>query len=81
MDATRCVTILVLTNTPKLPANEIAKRLRIVPWSDRAGRFIADGKSGSLSATDLVVRTDAPATRLTLTQPQGATEQPMRTAP
>ena len=75
VDATRCVTILVLTNTPKFPANEVAKRLRIVPWSDRARRFIADGKSGSLSATDLVVRTDAPATRLTLTRPQDATEQ------
>ena len=74
VDATRCLTLLVLTNTPKLPAAEAARRLRIVPWAQRGRRFIPDGKPGAFAAADLAVRTDSQATKLTLAQPKDATE-------
>jgi hypothetical protein len=75
VDSTRCLTLLVLTNTSKFPANEVAKRLRVVPWSARTRRHIAEKEAGSFSAEDIVVRADQPGNKLTLPQPRDATEQ------
>jgi hypothetical protein len=75
VDATRCLTLLVLTNRPTLSAEEAAKNLRIVPWSQRGRRYIAEGQAGVFNATDLLVRNDSSGAALTRPQPESATEQ------
>jgi len=75
VDATRCLTLLVLTNRPTLTSQEAAEHLRIVPWAQRGRRSIAKGRTGAFDAKDLLVRNDAAGARLTRPQPEGATEQ------
>ena len=60
VDATRCLTLLVLTNRPTLSPEEAARSLRIVPWSQRGRRYIPDGEPGAFKATGPVTGSAAP---------------------
>ena len=75
VDATRCLTLLVLTNRPRLRADEAARHLRIVRWDERGRRNIADGQPGAFAAADLLVRDDSAGAMLTRPQPKDATEE------
>ena len=56
VDATRCLTILVLTDKPSLSKAEVARYLRLVPWKERGRRYIPEGSAGSFREEQLVVR-------------------------
>ena len=75
VDATRCFTLLVLSNRPKLSPEEAAQHLRLVPWSQRGRRHIATGKGHAFDAKDLLVHTDGSGAQLTRPQHKSATEQ------
>jgi hypothetical protein len=64
-DATRCVTVLLLTNRKALSKAEAAAGLRVVAWGKRGRRHIASGQPGSFAETDLVVRNDSVGPALT----------------
>ena len=55
-DATRCVTVLLLSDRKNLSKAEAAAHLRCVPWSDRARRHIAAER---FAEVDLEVRNDS----------------------
>jgi hypothetical protein len=57
-DATRCITVLVISNRPYLSKAEAAAGLRFVPWRDRHRRNIPSGAAGAFSEVDLAVRHD-----------------------
>lgn len=55
-DATRCVCVLVLSDTEQLSKAEAARYLRAVPWAERGRRHIEAGQPGSFREEDLAVR-------------------------
>ncbi|MEP6689607.1 MAG: S8 family serine peptidase [Gemmatimonadaceae bacterium] len=55
VDATRCITVLVVSDR-QLSKAEAARYLRCVPWSDRSRRNIPSGSPGSFQEEQLVVR-------------------------
>ncbi len=65
-DATRCVTVLLLSERKFLSKEEAARHLRYVPWSDRGRRHMAAGAAGTFAETDLAVRNDASEPALTM---------------
>ena len=58
-DATRCISLLVLSNWKYLGKEDAAKHLRYVRWKDRGRRHIAEGAEGSFRWEDIEVRNDA----------------------
>jgi hypothetical protein len=58
-DATRCITVLLLSDWKFLGKEEAAKYLRWVRWKDRGKRHIPEGQEGSFRWQDLEVRNDA----------------------
>lgn len=62
-DASRCVTVLLLSNRKHLSAAEVADHLRALPWRDRAG---AAGAGVRFEAHELSVRNDASEPALTM---------------
>ena len=46
-DATRCITVLLLTNAPVLTAADVARGLRYVPWSSRGRRNLLSVSDGT----------------------------------
>ncbi len=60
--------VLLLSNRPAMTAGDAARNLRVVPWAQRARRYIPSGQPGCFAPTELTVRTDSPATPLL--QPQ-----------
>jgi hypothetical protein len=58
-DATRCITVFLLSDWEYLGKEEAAKYLRWVRWKDRGKRHIPEGREGSFRWQDLEVRNDA----------------------
>ena len=56
VDATRCVTVLVLSDKANISKAEAERYLRIVAWKQRGRRHIPAGAAGSFREVDLVVR-------------------------
>ena len=69
-DATRCITVLLLSNRRSLSKADAAKCLRCVPWSARGRRHIPAGQTGSFRDVDLVVRNDEQGPRLVVPHPK-----------
>jgi hypothetical protein len=74
VDATRCITVLLLSDTEFLSTEEAARYLRFVPWDQRTRRNIPAGGAGSFKDVELTVRNDAKVTvkgerQVTLTLP------------
>lgn len=61
---TRCICLLILSNRRYLSKEDAARYLRIVPWSERARRHIADGQPGSFRVDDIQVINDDDGKRL-----------------
>jgi len=55
VDATRCITVLVLSDNPSLSKADAAQYLRIVPWQERGRRYIPAGAAGSFREEQLVI--------------------------
>jgi len=72
VDATRCMTIVLLSNRAKLSAEEAAQHLRVVPWAERGRRFIS---APFFKPEDLLVRTHSAATPIAISQPKSATDR------
>lgn len=60
----RQASVLLLSNRPTLTAEDAARDLRVVPWVQRARRYIPSGQPGCFTAAELTVRTDSPTTPL-----------------
>lgn len=58
-DATRCITLLVLSDRSNLPKEEVARALRYVPWSGRGRRNLPAGLGRSFAADEIEVLDDA----------------------
>src|SRR5262249_54137248 len=54
----RCICALILSDKQYLGKEDLARYLRIVPWDQRARRYIASGQPGSFNWTDIQVRND-----------------------
>lgn len=67
VDATRCLTVLVLCDQPLLSKAEAARHLRLVPWDQRGRRHIS---ADVFKPEDLVVRSDS-RTKLRMPAPTG----------
>jgi subtilisin family serine protease/peptidoglycan hydrolase-like protein with peptidoglycan-binding domain/3',5'-cyclic AMP phosphodiesterase CpdA len=70
VDATRCITVLLVSNRKELSKEEAARYLRIIPWSERHRRHIPSGEKGSFKEEELVVRNDEPTRKLTMAAPK-----------
>lgn len=57
-DATRCLTLLVVTDRKILGADVVAASLRYVPWSARGRRQLPAGATGSFDESDIRVPTN-----------------------
>ena len=57
-DATRCLTLLVLSDRKVLGPDVVAASLRYVPWSERGRRHIPAGAAGSFDESDIQVPTN-----------------------
>jgi hypothetical protein len=55
-DATRCVTLLVLTNRAVLSPAEVAGALRYVPWGGRGRRNLPAGPNASFSEDEIEIQ-------------------------
>jgi hypothetical protein len=55
-DATRCICVLLLSDTPKLTPEDAARYLRYAPWERRRTRTINSGATGSFNPQELDVR-------------------------
>jgi hypothetical protein len=54
----RCICALILSDKQYLGKEDVARYLRIVPWDQRARRYIASGQPGSFPWTEIQVRND-----------------------
>jgi 3',5'-cyclic AMP phosphodiesterase CpdA len=54
----RCICALILSDKQYLGKEDVARYLRIVPWDERARRYIASGQPGSFHWTEIQVRND-----------------------
>jgi len=54
----RCICVLILSEKQYLGKEDVARYLRIVPWDQRARRYIASGQPGSFPWTEIQVRND-----------------------
>jgi calcineurin-like phosphoesterase family protein len=54
----RCICALILSDKQFLGKEDVARYLRIIPWDQRARRYIASGQPGSFNWTDIQVRND-----------------------
>jgi V8-like Glu-specific endopeptidase len=71
-DATRCITVLLLSNKKQLSQAEAAQGLRCVRWDQRGRRHIASGQPGSFAKEHLTVRNDEAGAGLMRQTPQGS---------
>ncbi len=55
-DATRCICVLLLSDTELLSKEEAARYLRFVPWAERGRRHIRPGQPGTFREEELAVR-------------------------
>ena len=55
-NATRCICVLVASDSPILSKADAARYLRYVPWQQRGRRHLPAGGPGSFAETDLEVR-------------------------
>lgn len=55
-DATRCVTLLALTNRAILSAADVARGLRYVPWAGRGRRNLPAGASASFDEDEIEIQ-------------------------
>ncbi|MEO8450182.1 MAG: trypsin-like peptidase domain-containing protein [Gemmatimonadota bacterium] len=67
-DATRCITVLLLSDRKVLSKEEAARYLRYVPWTYRGRRHIPPGQGGSFTEEQLAVRNDEQGPRLLLSE-------------
>jgi len=67
-DASRCICALILSDSQDLRKEDAARYLRIVPWSQRARRKIAQGQPGSFNSSDIEVLSDLGGKRLSIPQ-------------
>ena len=54
-DATRCVTVLLLTNAPVLSEADVARGLRYVPWASRGRKNLLSVSDGSFPEREIEI--------------------------
>ena len=52
------ICLLILSSKPNLSTDDVARHLRLVPWSERTRRHIPPGQAGSFPASALHVQND-----------------------
>jgi subtilisin family serine protease len=76
VDATRCITVLLLSNRRYLSKEEAARYLRYAPWGERHRRHIPAGGAGSFKEEELVVSNDEGKRKLTIPKPESCGDDP-----
>jgi hypothetical protein len=57
-DPRRSICVLLLSEKARLTEEDVARHLRIVPWSDRTRRHLRNDEPGSFTSSELKVRND-----------------------
>jgi len=65
-DATRCITVLLLSNRKNLSKAEAARYLRVTTWGDRERRHLGEDAKGAFREEELAVRNHEAGPKLTV---------------